>query len=63
MWTSDAPAWRIISTIFCEVVPRTMESSTRMIRLPLITSVFGLCFSFTPRWRIESVGWMKVRPT
>ncbi len=61
--TSLAPAWRTISTIFVEVVPRTIESSTRITRLPLSSARLALCLSFTPRWRIWSVGSMKVRPT
>jgi hydroxymethylpyrimidine/phosphomethylpyrimidine kinase len=35
-WTSLAPASRTICTILAEVVPRTIESSTRMTRLPVI---------------------------
>jgi 3-oxoacyl-ACP reductase-like protein len=61
--TSLAPASRTICTIFFEVVPRTMESSTRITRLPLSLARLGLCFSRTPRWRMRSDGSMKVRPT
>ncbi len=46
-----------------EVVPRTMESSTSTTRLPWSMARLGLCFSLTPRWRMESDGSMKVRPT
>ena len=53
----------IIWTIFRLVVPRTIESSISTTRLPLISSRLALCFSFTPRWRTLSPGWMKVRPT
>ena len=63
MSTSKAPALRTISTIFTEVVPRTMESSTRTTRFPLRCAALALCLSRTPRWRIWSVGSMKVRPT
>ena len=35
MWTSLAPACRTISTILIDVVPRTIESSTRMTRYDL----------------------------
>ena len=63
MCTSRAPAARTISTIFLLVVPRTMQSSTRMTRLPSSIGWLALCFSFTPRLRIWSVGSMKVRPT
>ena len=40
-----------------------IESSTRMTRLPLRLARLALCLSLTPRWRIWSVGSMKVRPT
>ena len=63
MCTSDAPASRTIRTIFSEVVPRTIESSTRTTRLPFSTALLALCFSFTPMWRTASAGSMKVRPT
>ena len=46
-----------------EVVPRTTESSISTSFLPWIIARLALCFSFTPRWRIWSPGWMKVRPT
>ena len=63
MCTSRAPAARTISTILRLVVPRTIESSTRITRLPASTDRLAECFSFTPRWRMWSVGSMKVRPT
>ncbi len=62
MWTSLAPAPRIIPTIFCDVVPRTIESSTTTTRLPASTSRTGDSFSFTPKCRICWDGSMKVRP-
>ena len=49
IWTSVAPAARIISTIFTEVVPRTILSSTRITLRPSMTSRLALCFSLTPR--------------
>jgi hypothetical protein len=48
MCTSRAPASRIICTIFTEVVPRTMESSTSTMRLPATTARLALCLSRTP---------------
>src|SRR3546814_5566962 len=63
IWTSVAPAARTISTILLDVVPRTIESSTSTTRLPLRWARLALCFSLTPKWRISSVGSMKVRPT
>ena len=36
MCTSAAPAWRTMETIFSDVVPRTMESSTRITRAVLL---------------------------
>jgi hypothetical protein len=62
-WTSRAPASRIMRTIFFEVVPRTSESSIRMMRLPSIAARLALCFMRTPSSRTLWVGWMKVRPT
>ncbi len=61
--TSLAPASRIILTILRLVVPRTTESSTTTTRLPLSTSRRALSFSFTPKWRMDCCGSMKVRPT
>ena len=63
MWISLAPALRTISTIFSDVMPRTMESSTRTTRLFFSCAMLALCLSLTPRWRIWDVGSMKVRPT
>ena len=40
--TSRAPASRIICTIFTDVVPRTMESSMRMMRLILHHRAVGI---------------------
>ena len=44
------------------VVPRTMESSTTMSRLPAMLSRSGLSFRRTPLARSAWVGAMKVRP-
>ncbi len=63
MWTSRAPAERIIVTIFRLVVPRTMESSTTTTRLPSRISRTGFSLIFTPKWRMFCLGSMKVRPT
>ena len=54
--TERAPASRIMVTILRDVVPRTMESSTRIISLPEITSELALCFIITPEVRPASVG-------
>jgi hypothetical protein len=62
-WTALAPASRTIRTIFFEVVPRTMESSIRTTRRPLIRSRTGLSLSRTPKERMDCFGSMKVRPT
>ena len=48
--------------ILREVVPRTIESSTTTTRLPASTSRTGDSFSFTPKWRMDCEGSMKVRP-
>ena len=61
--TSAAPASRSIRTSARWVLPRTIESSTTTMRLPLMTSLSGLSFSRMPSWRIVWLGWMKVRPT
>jgi hypothetical protein len=45
------------------VVPRKMESSTTISRLPSMTSGMGLSFIRTPCSRSDCVGWMNVRPT
>ena len=63
MCTSVAPAVRSIFTILREVVPRTTESSTTTSRLPFSMSFTAFSFSFTPKWRIDWAGSMKVRPT
>ena len=49
-------------TILRLVVPRTIESSTRMTRLPSRMLRTGLSFTRTPKWRIDCCGWMNVRP-
>ena len=58
-----APASRTILTIFRLVVPRTMESSMRITRLPAMEPRTGLSLSRTPKLRIDWAGSMKVRPT
>ena len=60
--TSRAPAERSIFTILREVVPRMMESSTSTTFLPSKRSRIALSLTRTPKWRIDWVGWMKVRP-
>ena len=47
------PASRTIWTIFFDVVPRTIESSTRTIRLPRMRSRMGFSLSLTPNERID----------
>jgi hypothetical protein len=49
-------------TIFRLVVPRTIESSTRMTRLPSRMLRTGFSFTLTPKCRIDCCGWMNVRP-
>src|SRR6202023_392548 len=49
--TSRAPASRIMRTIFFDVVPRTSESSIRMMRLPSIAARLAECFIRTPSSR------------
>ncbi len=61
MWISFAPAARSRSMIRREVVPRTIESSTAISRLPLMDRGSGLSFSITPASRSDWSGWMKVR--
>ena len=51
MWISLAPAARRRSMIRRDVVPRTMESSTAMMRLPLIDRGSALSLSITPASR------------
>ena len=63
MCTSFAPAVRSISTILRLVVPRTMESSTRISRLPRTLRVSALSLVRTPSSRMPCSGWMNVRPT
>ena len=50
-------------TIFFDVVPRTIESSTSTMRLPSTTSRTGFNLTLTPKWRIDCLGSMNVRPT
>ena len=61
MWISLAPAARRRSMMRLDVVPRTIESSTAMRRLPLIERGSGLSFSMTPDSRNDWSGWMNVR--
>ena len=49
--------------IFFDVVPRTIESSIKTTRLPLIKSRTGLSLMRTPKERIDCRGSMNVRPT
>ena len=63
MCTSRAPALRTMRTILRLVVPRTMESSIKMTRLPSSRLRTGFNFSFTPKSRTDCSGSMKVRPT
>ena len=62
-WTSLAPASFRLLTRALQVVPRTMESSTTMTRLPLTSSVIKLSFTRTSKSRISCEGWRKLRPT
>jgi len=62
-WTSRAPASRIMRTIFFDVVPRTSESSIRMIPLAFDRGAVGRMLHAHASSRTLCVGWMKVRPT
>ena len=61
--TSRAPAARSMVAILISVVPRMIESSTSTTRLPARMLRIALCFTFTPKWRIDWAGSMKVRCT
>ncbi len=61
MWISFAPAALRRSMMRREVVPRTIESSTAMIRFPLIDRGSALSLSMTPASRSDWSGWMNVR--
>ena len=61
--TSAAPASRSIRTSARWVLPRTIESSTTISRLPRMTSLSGLSLSRMPSCRMVCEGAMKVRPT
>ena len=63
MCTSLAPAALISFTILRLVVPRTIESSISTTRLPSRMLRTGFSLIFTPKWRIDCCGSMKVRPT
>ncbi len=56
MWISLAPAARNRSMILRDVVPRTMESSTAITRLPLIDRGRALSFNITPASRNDWSG-------
>jgi hypothetical protein len=58
-----APASRAICTIWREVVPRTIESSTSSTLRPRNSSGIGLSLRFTDFTRSPCPGMMKVRPT
>ena len=58
-----APASRAICTISLEVVPRTIESSTIRMFLPLNSLPIAFSFCFTLFLRSAWPGMMKVRPT
>ena len=60
--TSLAPAERSKFTIRPLVVPRTMESSMRTMRLPFTSDTMGLSFIRTRSIRFPWPGEMKVRP-
>ncbi len=61
--TSAAPASRSMATMARWVLPRTMVSSTAIIRWPAMTSRSGFSLSRMPRCRMVWLGWMNVRPT
>ena len=63
MWTSLAPASFRMWIVRRLVVPRTMESSTKITRFPLSADLMGLSLMWTPRFRIASEGCVNVRPT
>jgi hypothetical protein len=63
MWISFTPIWRRLRIRLRLVVPRMMESSTMITRLPCRSGLTGLSFTRTPKSRIAWEGWMKVRPT
>jgi hypothetical protein len=44
------------------VLPRTIESSTTISRLPRMTSRSGFSFSRMPSWRMVWLGWMNGAP-
>ena len=61
--TLFAPASRAICTISFDVVPRTIESSTIRMFLPLNSDDSAFSFCFTDRLRSAWPGMMNVRPT
>ena len=61
--TLFAPASRAICTISFEVVPRTIESSTISMFLPLNSLHIALSFCLTDFLRSACPGMMNVRPT
>ena len=54
--------WIVKQTIRAQVVPRTMESSIMMTRLPRTVSLTALSLMCTELSRCFWVDWMKVRP-
>ena len=63
MWTSVAPPSLSIFTIFFEVVPLTIESSTTITLLPSRRCLTGLSLIFTPKCLMLCLGSMNVLPT
>ena len=49
--------------ILTDVVPRTIESSIKITRLPSTCTRLALCLSFTEKARMDCCGSIKVRPT
>ena len=62
-WISFTLQRRSVLTILTAVVPRTMLSSTRTIRLLYTALREGFSLIFTPKSRMPWSGSMKVRPT
>ena len=62
IFISFAPAFRSKRIMIPLVVPRTMESSTRMIRFPFTFMTIGFSFIRTARSLCFCPGWIKVRP-
>ncbi len=60
--TSLAPASLRLFTRALQVVPRTIESSTTITRLPFTSSSIRLSFTRTSKSRMSCEGWRKLRP-